>query len=102
EIVQLGADGFSGRRIGRRQQRQERPVAAAVVEDALPVELPRETQAGLEAPAMAPRDQAVLAENLLGGVVALTERLVTHRCRRSRRLRGQNFFARASQLPRSE
>jgi hypothetical protein len=58
------------------QQRQKRPVPAAIIEQPLTREPPREPQAGVEPAPVAPGNQPVAAENLFGRVVAVTKRRV--------------------------
>src|SRR5262245_956357 len=56
------------------EKREEGAIAAPVIKQALTLETPRQSQPRLEAASMAPGDQAVFAENLLGGVVAVAQR----------------------------
>ena len=71
--IELGPD--RGRRSigGRAQQREKSAVAAAVVEQSLAAERRRQLQSRLEPTTVTPRDQAILAVDLLGGVVAAPE-----------------------------
>ena len=79
---------------GRPEQREKGAVAAAVVEDPLTAEAPCELQAGVESPPVTPCDEPVLAEDLLRGVMTAANRRIDWNLGR------QNFFSRASQVPR--
>jgi hypothetical protein len=56
---------------------QKSPVAAAIIQDAPPVEARREAKTRLESPPMTPRDDGAAAEDLLRGVVAVAQRRVS-------------------------
>src|SRR5439155_27072329 len=95
KLVELRADRRRGPHRRRPEQRKKRPVAAAVVEDVLSAESLCEPQRRLEPSTVTPRDEPVLAEDLLRGVMPLANRGVY------RSLGGQNFFSRASHVPRT-
>src|SRR5437867_10444444 len=75
------------------QEPEKRAVAAAVIENAFALELLHEPETDLESAPVAPRDQPIAAEDLLGGVMAIAERDLDP-------LVAQNFFSRLSHLPR--
>src|SRR5262245_35597916 len=72
-FVDLDTDRFGRRGCPGQQERQERAVSAAVVKNPLAFEPRGELQSGFEAAAMTPRDQVVLAENLLRRVMTVLE-----------------------------
>ena len=75
-VVQFGADRFRRAIGGRQQHREKCSVAAAVIEQTTAAKGARQREAGLEPAAMAPRNQSILAEDLLGRVVAVPQRRV--------------------------
>ena len=73
-VVELGAHRLSGTIAGvAEQHREKRSVAAAVVEQPAAPEAARQREARVEPAAVTPGNQPILAEDLLGGVVALSE-----------------------------
>src|SRR4051794_2315092 len=95
ERIELRTDRFLGSRAARLEHRQERPVAAAVIQQPFAPETPGELEAGFEAAAMTPGDQTIAAEDLLGGVVAVAQQLV------EARPGAHSFRPRVSQAPRN-
>src|SRR5262245_734722 len=90
--VYFDTDRFGRSGGTRHQERQERSIPAAVIENPLTLEACGELKSGFEAPAVAPRDQVVFAEDLLRRVVTVPE---------SRIDRGRQYFrSRASHVPR--
>ena len=98
-VVELGAHGLGGTSRRCRQHGQKGPVAAAVIEHPAAPKRLRERQAGLEPAAVTPGNQPVLAEDLLGGVVALTEGGRSGFSAQGSGIR--TSVSRASQLPRA-
>ncbi len=72
-IVDLGADCRRRRVIAGAQQSEKRAVATAVVEQPATAEDGPEPQAGFEPLPVAPRNQPILAVDLLGRVVAVPD-----------------------------
>jgi hypothetical protein len=94
ERVNLGA-GCGGRPAGSGgQQADERAVAASIVENPTAAKALGQRDADFEAAAMAVGDEAILGKDLLRGVMTFAQRGIDGR------FAGQNFFSRASQVPR--
>jgi hypothetical protein len=96
DFIELGADAFGNGRGAGLEKREKGAVAAAVVQDALPCETPCKAEPELEPALVAPRHQAVLAEDLFGRVMPFSKDVVRGRLRD-----GQNLRSRASQAPRN-
>src|SRR5262249_37846822 len=90
--IEFGPDRQRRWMRSRGQQRQKRPVAAAVVDDPQSAEAEREPQSGLEAALVTPGNQAGTTEDLFGRVVPLAQ---------DRVVRLQNLRSLASHVPRN-